>query len=112
MAMLNIPAVMNHAVPSPLPRPAPHASTEMRPRAASVGPTSGFSRGGSRSHRPPSAASRVGPSSRRVSLLGGSERRLLDFNPFSHDPFDPFVDPTLTMKSCEKRGPSGQLCGN
>src|SRR5437773_11924197 len=54
----------------------------------------------------------VGPSSGRKSLLGGSECRLFDLNPFSHDPFDPFVDPTLTMESGQKRGPSGQFRGD
>ena len=54
----------------------------------------------------------LGPPSRCENLLGGSECRLFDLNSFSHDSFDPFVDPTLTMESGQKRGPSGQLSGN
>ena len=60
----------------------------------------------------PSGACDVGPPLRCECFLGGSECRLLDLNPFPHDSFDPFVDPTLAMKSGEKRGPSGQLRGN
>ena len=54
----------------------------------------------------------VGSPSRYESFLGSSECRLFDLNPFSHDSFDPFVDPTLTMESGQKRGPSGQFRGN
>ena len=46
------------------------------------------------------------------SLLGSSECRLFDLNSFSHDSFHPFVDPTLTMESRQKRGTSRQLRGN
>ena len=60
----------------------------------------------------PSAAALVGPALRRQGLLGSRECRFFDLHPFSHDSFHPFVDPALTMEPGQKRGPSGQFCGN
>ena len=92
-----------------------YCSPPSRSRRTLIGPPNACASPAARSGcclSAPSGACAVGPSSRCECPLGGSECRLFDLNPFPHDSFDPFIDPTLTMESGQKRGPSGQLRRN